>query len=605
MYRYSVDNAVTYTPDDLALFRESPFAVWMERLTLENPDHGIPPDVNTAAPLDSAEPQDEIVETLRAEGRNVVLIDWEMEEPERRAATVAAMRSGADFIVNAVLAMGPLCGTANLLMRTSGFSELGDFLYVPCDTQAKSTLQAAFRLSFLADLLHHLQGQLPPQILIIGDDADVVPLQTEDHIHYYRAVKDRCSSEILDFRKHRMPDPAESSHFGRWSECASEVLKQRVLSEEAQEEAKIDAAEAVEDDTLLEAQEPEHLPEEEPVAMPAQQVASMGGAAQPTYDLDAHQREAEAAPVTSQATAIGQTLAEQARSLSPDSFQAGSGPGHTPNIAKFGKRRTMSVVNAEVEKPLRASDVALQNLEFIGSGPEIPFADAEPPTEPCAQLSATNAPPPSLKEVVSAQQTQSEMAAAIAAEIAAETAAMNAAAISMPASASANVEHDSLQESLDYREPFPDLEPPQPALLPPEADLPDGIVEKGLVEKGLVEKGLVEKGLVEKGLAEEASAAIHETVAERKPHPLDSEGFSVTARSMVDSDKAPTPSLMPVTSALLNAEGDQPWPTPSAAEEFLRRRKDLPSDFLDRDEAGPAPRSFSNSLSTNNSLDKP
>ena len=43
MYRYSVDNAITYSSEDFVLFREAPFACWMERLTLENPDHGIPP----------------------------------------------------------------------------------------------------------------------------------------------------------------------------------------------------------------------------------------------------------------------------------------------------------------------------------------------------------------------------------------------------------------------------------------------------------------------------------------------------------------------------------------------------------------------------------
>ena len=43
MYRYSVDNAITYTSEDLVLFKESPFASFMERLTLENPSHGIPP----------------------------------------------------------------------------------------------------------------------------------------------------------------------------------------------------------------------------------------------------------------------------------------------------------------------------------------------------------------------------------------------------------------------------------------------------------------------------------------------------------------------------------------------------------------------------------
>ena len=68
MYRYSVDNAVTYTPDDLVLFREAPFALWMERLTLENPEHGIPPDLDSSAPESGARPQDDIVDTLRDEG---------------------------------------------------------------------------------------------------------------------------------------------------------------------------------------------------------------------------------------------------------------------------------------------------------------------------------------------------------------------------------------------------------------------------------------------------------------------------------------------------------------------------------------------------------
>ena len=108
MYRYSVDNAVTSTPDDFVLYRESPFAIWMERLTLENPDHGIPPDIGSDVPASSAERQDDLAETLREEGRDVALIDWEMDEPRRRTATLEAMRRGADFVVNGQLGLGPL-----------------------------------------------------------------------------------------------------------------------------------------------------------------------------------------------------------------------------------------------------------------------------------------------------------------------------------------------------------------------------------------------------------------------------------------------------------------------------------------------------------------
>ena len=144
MYRYAVDNAVTYTSEDLVLFRESPFACWMERLTLENPDHGIPPDLHSTPPGNSMERQDELAETLQAEGKHVTLVDWEAPESERRSLTLDAMRRGQDFIVNGQLALGPLSGSANLLMRTSGFSELGNYLYLPCDTQSKTTIHSAF-----------------------------------------------------------------------------------------------------------------------------------------------------------------------------------------------------------------------------------------------------------------------------------------------------------------------------------------------------------------------------------------------------------------------------------------------------------------------------
>ena len=71
MYRYNVDNAVTYTSEDFVLFRESPFACWMERLTLENPEHGVPADAGSLPPVDSTERQDDMADTLRAEGMSI------------------------------------------------------------------------------------------------------------------------------------------------------------------------------------------------------------------------------------------------------------------------------------------------------------------------------------------------------------------------------------------------------------------------------------------------------------------------------------------------------------------------------------------------------
>jgi hypothetical protein len=424
MYRYIVDNAVTYTSEDFVLFRESPFACWMERLTLENPDHGIPPDIGSLPPGDSIDRQDDMADTLRAEGKDVRLIDWEADEPDRRSATLDAMRRGADFIVNGQLALGPLSGAANLLVRTSGYSELGDFLYIPCETQTRSSLHSAFGLCFLADLLHSLQGQLPPQMLIIRGGDDLVPLQTDSHIYHYRAVKQRFMEAMRNFRKHRMPDPAESSHFGRWSDCAHEVLKQRLLREEH-------PAENSAGDT-----------DDNRVAEPLRQAvgAAVGGGSG-SYDRDditpseANRTEsaitalAGAGPDArdsqhSNSAAGGVTLAEQARMLKPGTYKPG------PGVYRLGRPRTAAPVTARgrddehpapavqqetvsgvpprpreavaADRPKfnrRASDAALQNLEFIGSTAQVP--GPVPNTSPVAAPQppvAGAAPAPSLRD---------------------------------------------------------------------------------------------------------------------------------------------------------------------------------------------------------------
>ena len=378
MYRYIVDNAITYTPDDLVLYRESPFAVWMERLTLENPDHGIPPDLDSIATYPQSPQQSDIVATLRAEGRNVALVDAQDDEPDRRIATLEAMRTGADFIVNGQLAVDSLSGTVDLLMRTSGFSELGDFLYIPCDTRADNSLHSPFRLCFAAELLANLQGQLPAQMLIIRGGSEVVPLQTEDHSYYFRAVLKRFLSAMSEFRKHRMPDPSESVHFGRWAECASEVLKQRALSDRQLDENSRD--DQPHRDQQIDAEQFEAVAPEAVVEVPQLRVASGAGAAAP-FDSDSAGRSQFSATAYRDNVASGHTntgyltgsgnstLAEQARQLKPGSYRNGKPPGHTPSLARIGKPRIVPPAQESRDNPApeKVADDTLENLEFIGS----------------------------------------------------------------------------------------------------------------------------------------------------------------------------------------------------------------------------------------------
>ncbi len=385
MYRYTVDNAVTYTSEDLVLFRESPFACWMERLTLENAGHGIAPDPGSTAPHHGALRQDDMAETLRAEGKDVLLVDWEADESRRRAATLNGMREGADFIVNGQLALGPLSDSANLLMRTSGYSDLGDYLYIPCETQGRSTRYAAFRLCFLADLLHSLQGQLPPQMLIIRG-GDIVPLRTEDHIYHYRAVKHRFMQAMREFRKHRMPDPAESSHFGRWSVCANEVLRQRAEKREPVWQEEEEAA----------AEEESPPVQQHRVAQGVPAAVGYSRSAEITRRaLNAGAPPGAAVLSPGGQVPSGPTLVEQARRLAPAAPAPGaedSGSIDRPSLAAAVTAGIPAVSAAEAAAdvgtdPDRGSrrpllDPALENLEFIGNRARQSARPAVPQSEP-------------------------------------------------------------------------------------------------------------------------------------------------------------------------------------------------------------------------------
>jgi hypothetical protein len=281
MYRDSVDNDINFTLEDVILFEGSPFASWMERLTLEDPQHQYIADTKNPAPLhrDDCEPivpvqwgslgllgkqappqhsgnstpghkqhgtasHGGIAKALGKGGKNVKIIGADIDSPLRYKLTLDAMVDGADFIVDGHLATGRFSGQANLLMRTSGDSTFGDYLYTACVTRSESLSHSTFLLCFLSDLLREIQGQLPPKMLHIRNGAHLTSLQTAEQIGHYLSVKQRFMTAHKEFCSTDTPDPAHSSHFGRWSSCAKKILMQR-NSPEAKTALKIRPAPSV------------------------------------------------------------------------------------------------------------------------------------------------------------------------------------------------------------------------------------------------------------------------------------------------------------------------------------------------------------------------
>ena len=137
-----LDDTLVFSPSDLIVFMASPFASWMERLTLEHPDHGIESDCRDPLlqTLANRGMQHEraYLDQLTAQGLDMVVID-DPDPQAAEAATSAAMQAGADVIYQARLGRldtdHGFIGIADFLRKRPGTSRLGDYHYEPWDTK--------------------------------------------------------------------------------------------------------------------------------------------------------------------------------------------------------------------------------------------------------------------------------------------------------------------------------------------------------------------------------------------------------------------------------------------------------------------------------------
>jgi hypothetical protein len=151
------------------------------------------------------------------------------------------------------------------------------------------------------------------------------------------------------------------------------------------------------------------------------------------------------------------TLAEQARMVTPDTYLAGlraAGPGSTPNLAEANRATGPAEQAGHPQHNRRSSDVALENLQFIGSSRSAPSIGMEPAFTSEDASTGSGTPAPGVAPPV-------------------------------------------------------DRSPPADTLAPVEPQVTESLPEQV------------------------------------KPHPLDSVGFNVSERSVVDLDAAPAPSLNP------------------------------------------------------------
>ena len=203
----------------------SEFACWMDRFTLEHPEHASPdhePDemLNALVQL-GQEHEQKFLNKLLQQGADVCQIQDRVSFDE----TLAAMKAGHAYIYQAALQHENFLGYPDFLVRIEQPSRLGDWSYFPLECKLALSPKPDFiiQAACYLDLLHRTQGILPQAFSLLLGDSSQQPYPTEQYIYYFYQVRDNFLRRMADFNPQQQPLPRTGDH-GRWSEIAQAHL---------------------------------------------------------------------------------------------------------------------------------------------------------------------------------------------------------------------------------------------------------------------------------------------------------------------------------------------------------------------------------------------
>ena len=172
------------------------------------------------------------LERLKAAGKTVV----EVPEPSREsglgyaerweryaAATLEAMRSGADVLFQAGLCDGTWLGKADFLVRVEEPSGLGAWSYEVVDTKLAREAKGGALLQVLlyAGLLEKAQGRRPRHVHLAlgGPEAREAVFRVAEYDAYFRSIRDRFLAHVGGAGSGALPvapDPVEHCDICAW-----------------------------------------------------------------------------------------------------------------------------------------------------------------------------------------------------------------------------------------------------------------------------------------------------------------------------------------------------------------------------------------------------
>jgi len=220
-------NQIVYSPSDLVTFLASPFASWMDRYYLENPD-AVTPDPRSEDLILIAETGNEHEADILAQMKTAVpgLVEISMQDPLAFEKTQAAIAARAPIIYQAKLASGVFEGYSDFLQ----LDQTGE--YVVWDTKVARSPKPyyAIQLCCYSEMLAGtFNAGLPERFGIILGTGEEVLFRVDDFINYYRRVRDSFlelqNGFTGDFADR--PEPLARVNHGRWMSHADAYLDER------------------------------------------------------------------------------------------------------------------------------------------------------------------------------------------------------------------------------------------------------------------------------------------------------------------------------------------------------------------------------------------
>lgn len=229
---YPVNLKNIYSPTDLTLFTQSPFALWMNRFASEFSDEAPEkdPDDELLSVLQNKGFKHESIQkkAFESQGLLVLTIDGESKSIKKQN-TIDAMKNGVDVIYQAYLESERFCGYADFLVKTPGASNLGNYHYEVWDTKLSTKAKPEFiiQLCCYVEMLQCIQRKCPQDITVVLGNGTQEKYKIKNYFHYYLSLKNSFLAFHDVFVPNQMPDPSDSKNWGSWSNYAEKLLIER------------------------------------------------------------------------------------------------------------------------------------------------------------------------------------------------------------------------------------------------------------------------------------------------------------------------------------------------------------------------------------------